>query len=89
MARAIAGEIQLKLRPQDKEKLASVGSVDPEAYQAYLLGRLPSQRSEALTVNPLGPLLMRRKNESALESWPDGRTRLREALVHKAGLRAV
>ena len=39
VARAIAGEIQLKLRPQDKEKLASVGSVDPEAYQAYLLGR--------------------------------------------------
>ena len=39
VARAIANEIQIKLTPQDQARLASVRSVDPEAYQLYLKGR--------------------------------------------------
>src|SRR3989442_12119764 len=39
VARAIANEIQIKLTPQDHARLASVRTVDPEAYQLYLKGR--------------------------------------------------
>jgi len=39
MARTIAGEVQAKLTPEDQSRLASAGSVIPEAYDAYLLGR--------------------------------------------------
>jgi TolB-like protein/DNA-binding winged helix-turn-helix (wHTH) protein/Tfp pilus assembly protein PilF len=39
LARAIAREVQAKLTPQEQTRLASVGLVDPEAYQAYVMGR--------------------------------------------------
>src|SRR5712691_2752197 len=39
VARAIANEIQIKLTPQDHARLASIRSVDPEAYHLYLKGR--------------------------------------------------
>jgi serine/threonine protein kinase/Flp pilus assembly protein TadD len=39
VARAIANGIQITLTPQDQARLASVRTVDPEAYQLYLKGR--------------------------------------------------
>jgi len=39
VARAIATEIQVKLTPQEQTRLASARPVNPEAHEAYLLGR--------------------------------------------------
>ncbi len=39
VARAIAKEIDLALKPEEEAYLASARSVDPEAYEAYLKGR--------------------------------------------------
>jgi serine/threonine protein kinase len=39
VARAIAAEIQAKLKPREKEQLARVRRVNPDAYEAYLKGR--------------------------------------------------
>ena len=39
VAQAIAREVQVKLTPQEQTRLASVRLVDPEAYQAYVMGR--------------------------------------------------
>ena len=39
VARAIAGEIGLALKPEEEAYLASAPQVNPEAYQAYLLGQ--------------------------------------------------
>jgi TolB-like protein/DNA-binding winged helix-turn-helix (wHTH) protein/tetratricopeptide (TPR) repeat protein len=38
VARSVAGEIRTKLLPQERIRLASTRSVDPEAYQNYLKG---------------------------------------------------
>ncbi len=38
IARTISDEIEISLRPQDKERLASAGPVDPAANEAYLRG---------------------------------------------------
>lgn len=47
IARAIIAEIQAKLTPEERARLASVRPVDPEAYQLYLMGRFHlSQRTE-------------------------------------------
>jgi serine/threonine-protein kinase len=40
VAGAIANEIKIKLTPQEQARLASARPVNPEAYQAYLKGRL-------------------------------------------------
>ncbi len=39
VAQAIAGEIRVKVLPEEKARLADAHQVDPEAYQAYLMGR--------------------------------------------------
>ena len=39
VARSIAGEIGIKLKPQEQIRLASSRPVNPEAYQAYLKGK--------------------------------------------------
>jgi TolB-like protein/DNA-binding winged helix-turn-helix (wHTH) protein/Tfp pilus assembly protein PilF len=39
VARSIAGEIRIKLMPQEQIRLASTRPVDPEAYQDYLKGK--------------------------------------------------
>jgi len=39
VARAIASEIQVKVTPQERARLASTRPVNPEAYAAYLKGR--------------------------------------------------
>ena len=39
VARAIAGEIRVKLSPQEGARLAGAQQVNPEAFQAYLKGR--------------------------------------------------
>ncbi|MCZ6779001.1 MAG: protein kinase [Acidobacteria bacterium] len=39
IAQAIAREIRVELAPQDKARLASPKTVDPEVYRLYLLGR--------------------------------------------------
>ena len=39
VAEAVAKEIQIKLAPQEQERLASAGTVNPQAYEAYLKGR--------------------------------------------------
>ena len=38
-ARAIVGEIQVRLSPEEGKRIAKVRAVDPEAYDAYLKGR--------------------------------------------------
>jgi TolB-like protein/DNA-binding winged helix-turn-helix (wHTH) protein/Tfp pilus assembly protein PilF len=39
IARAIANEIQVQLTPQERARLATTQSVDPQAYESYLKGR--------------------------------------------------
>jgi TolB-like protein/Tfp pilus assembly protein PilF len=39
VAQAIARQIQIKLIPQERGRLAASGSISPEAYEAYLKGR--------------------------------------------------
>jgi serine/threonine-protein kinase len=39
VVRAIASEIRAQLTPQEHERLSKSRTVDPEAYQAYLMGR--------------------------------------------------
>ncbi len=39
VARAIAGQIQIKLNPQEQAALKNVKPVDPQAYESYLKGR--------------------------------------------------
>ena len=39
VAQQIASEVQVKLTPQEHEKLSSAGRINPEAYQLYLQGR--------------------------------------------------
>jgi TolB-like protein/DNA-binding winged helix-turn-helix (wHTH) protein/Tfp pilus assembly protein PilF len=39
VARAIAGEIKIKLTPEEKARLAQARQIDPEAYHSYLRGR--------------------------------------------------
>jgi TolB-like protein/Flp pilus assembly protein TadD len=39
VARAIAREVQVKVRPQEQSQLARTRPVDPDAYEAYLKGR--------------------------------------------------
>jgi tetratricopeptide (TPR) repeat protein len=39
VAQAIAGQIRIKLTPQEQAQLDQTHSVDPEAYEAYLKGR--------------------------------------------------
>ncbi len=39
LARAIARQIQVKLTPRQEAQFVSAGSIDPEAYEAYLKGR--------------------------------------------------
>ncbi len=50
VARAIAGEIQAELTPDEQTRLASAGPVDPEAHESYLRGRYEQSKgtSEAL-----------------------------------------
>src|SRR5207244_3820478 len=38
VARTIAGEIKVKLMPQEQANLASANSINPRAYEAYLKG---------------------------------------------------
>ncbi|HSE42138.1 MAG TPA: protein kinase, partial [Acidobacteriota bacterium] len=55
VARAIAEEIEIKLTPQDQERLAKAPTVRPEAYQAYLRGleysRSPEYSEENLRMS--------------------------------------
>jgi TolB-like protein/Tfp pilus assembly protein PilF len=39
VAQAVAREIRVKLAPQEQERLASAGAINPEAFEAYLKGR--------------------------------------------------
>jgi len=39
VARAVASQVRVKLTPQEQARLASSRRVDPEAHEAYLLGR--------------------------------------------------
>src|SRR5262249_12142229 len=39
VAQAIAGEIGVRLTPQERSRLAEKKTVDPDAYEAYLKGR--------------------------------------------------
>lgn len=47
VARAIAGEIQIRLDPETRARLAQAGSVDPEAAAAYVKGRYHPSTSAA------------------------------------------
>src|SRR6185436_17225674 len=39
VAQAIAGEIQVQLTPQERQRIESLRPVDPATYEAYLKGR--------------------------------------------------
>ena len=45
LARAITSEIQIKVTPQEKSRLSSARTVNPEAYQLYLKGRYYAGRA--------------------------------------------
>ena len=51
VAGAIAREVRVKIAPEESSRLASKSEVDPEAYQAYLQGRIAFSRvtPESLT----------------------------------------
>jgi TolB-like protein/Flp pilus assembly protein TadD len=44
LARAIAGEIQVRLTPQEEARLVMARPIDPEAHNAYLKGRFYADR---------------------------------------------
>jgi TolB-like protein/Flp pilus assembly protein TadD len=48
VARAIAGEIGVRLTPEERSRLVDKKTVNPEAYEAYLKGRYHSFRGTAL-----------------------------------------
>ena len=45
VARGVAGQIRVRLMPQEQARLANSRPVDPEAYEAYLLGRAYSYKA--------------------------------------------
>jgi tetratricopeptide (TPR) repeat protein len=47
VARAIAGEIRVKLKPEEASRLTHARAVDPEVYEAYLEGRYFFERWNA------------------------------------------
>lgn len=47
VARQIAGQVQVKLTPQEQKQLASVNPTNPEAYQFYLQGRFHWNKGDA------------------------------------------
>lgn len=47
VARAVAGEIRVKLNPREERRLRRVTRVDPEAHDAYLRGRYYWNKGEA------------------------------------------
>jgi non-specific serine/threonine protein kinase len=59
VARAIAGEIQVKLTPQERARLGKARAVDPEAYDLYLRGRLRLEKLNKLD-NETGIQLLER-----------------------------
>jgi TolB-like protein/Tfp pilus assembly protein PilF len=66
VARTIARQIQIKLIPQDAQRVSASGSISPEAYEAYLKGRyLWNQR----TLDALQKSL--KHFEKAIEIDPD------------------
>ena len=49
VARGVARQIRVKLMPQEQARLASSQRVDPEAYEAYLLGRAYTYKAQTKT----------------------------------------
>jgi len=49
VAQGVARQIRVKLMPQEQARLASSQRVDPEAYEAYLLGRAYSYKARTRT----------------------------------------
>jgi len=49
VARGVARQIRVKLMPQEQARLATSHRVDPEAYEAYLLGRAYSYKAMTRT----------------------------------------
>jgi len=49
VARGVARQIRVKLMPQEQARLATSQRVDPEAYEAYLLGRAYSYKAMTRT----------------------------------------
>jgi TolB-like protein/Tfp pilus assembly protein PilF len=66
VARAIAGEIQVTLTPEEEALLASSREVDPEAYEAYLKGM-----TQLYELTPAGFEAAQHYFEQALERDPD------------------
>ncbi len=66
VARAIAGEIQVTLTPQQEALLTSSREVDPEAYEAYLKGM-----AQFYELTPAGFEAAQHYFEQALEKDPD------------------
>ena len=65
VARDVAGRALVRLTPQEKARLARSGGVDPEAYEAYLLGRAYFSKQPAV-----GALKAREYYEKAVAKDP-------------------
>jgi len=50
VARDVAGRALVKLTPQEQARLVTTRGVDPEAYEAYLLGRAYFSKDQAIAV---------------------------------------
>jgi len=59
VARAIAGEVRVKLTPPEQERLAKAGRVRPEAYELYLKARALSGRANEPDIRQAITLLER------------------------------
>jgi TolB-like protein len=91
VARTIAGEIRIKLTPEEQKRLASGRAVDPKAHEAYLKGRhyylqvqtekaykAPEYFEEAIAIDPsYAPAYAGLANAYTFLAWdaPPGETR--------------
>jgi TolB-like protein/DNA-binding winged helix-turn-helix (wHTH) protein/Tfp pilus assembly protein PilF len=51
LAEAIATQIEARITPQEKQHLSSVGPINPEAYNAYLLGDYMSRKRSTAAID--------------------------------------
>ena len=79
VAREVANHIRAKLTPDEQRRLSTVRSVDPEAYEAYLLGRAyfykPRTAMNAVRAKEYFEKAIARLRESCRTLYLDGRRR--------------
>jgi hypothetical protein len=87
VARAIAGEIEIVLTPQQEARLADVGQVDPQAYEAFLRG---FQAIQSLTVEGIERAIEYFRQSIEIDpEFAQGHASLAFALAVKAAFEVV